>query len=56
MRFFNQIEGVWGTTGRVGVVGVKSADNLRYENRNGTELLSFLQKNNLKYFLKSITC
>jgi len=53
---FNQIEGVGGTKGRVGVVGVKCADNLLYKNRNGTGLSSFLQKNNLKNFLKFITC
>ena len=48
MRIFNQIEGEWGAQRRVGVVGVKCVDNLRYKNRNGTGLQSFLQKNNFK--------
>ncbi len=46
MRIFNQIEGVWGAKGRVGVWLGTPTDNLLYENRNGTGLLSFLQKNN----------
>ena len=50
LDFFNQIEGVWGHKRDVGFVGETSADNLPYENRNSTGLLSFLQKNNLKNF------
>jgi len=41
MRIFNQIEGVWGAKRRVGVCGGTPADNLLYENRNSTGLLSF---------------
>jgi len=48
-RFFNQIEGVGGAKGRVGVWLGTPADNLLYENRNGIGLLFFLQN-----FLKSI--
>jgi len=56
MGIFNLIEGVWGHKGDVGFMGEIPADNLLYENRNGTGLLSFLQKNNLKFFLKFINC
>jgi len=41
MRIFNQIEGVWGHIGDVSFVGETLEDILRYENRNGTGLLSF---------------
>jgi len=41
---FNQIEGVWGAKRRVGDCGETPAHNLPYENRNGTGLISFLQK------------
>jgi len=54
MRIINQIEGVWGAKRRVGDCGGTPADNLPYKNRNGTGLQSFLQKINLKNFLKSI--
>ena len=56
MRIFNLIDGVWGHKRDVGFVGVKCADNLPYENRNGTGLLSFSHINNFKNFLKFITC
>jgi len=51
LDFFNLIEGVWGAKGRVGVCGITTAHNLLYKNRNGTGLLSFCKKNNLKFFL-----
>jgi len=50
MRIFNQIEGGMGHKRGVGFMGVKCADNLLYENRNCTGLLSFLQKIILKIF------
>jgi len=52
MRIFNLIRPPYTPKERVGFVGVKGTDNLLYENRNGTGLLSFLQKINLKYFFK----
>jgi len=55
MEIFNLNEGVMGHKRGVGFMGVKCADNLLYENRNCTGLLSFLQKINLKNILKSIT-
>lgn len=50
MRLFNLIEGGIGCKRDVGFVGETPANNLPYENRNGTGLLSFLQKINLKIF------
>jgi len=50
MRIFNLIEGGMGHKGDVGDCGGTPADNLPYKNRNGTGLLSFLQKNNFKNF------
>jgi len=49
-EFSTKLKGVWGAKGRVGDCGGTPADNLLYENRNGTGLQSFLQKNNLKNF------
>ena len=47
---FNQIEGAGEANRKVGDCGRTPADNLLYENRNGTGLSSFLQKINLKFF------
>jgi len=43
------LKGYGGTKGTMGVVGGKPVNNLLYENRNDTGLLSFLKKN-LKNF------
>jgi len=50
MRIFNQIEGGRGHKGDVGDCGGTPAHILLYENRNGTGLFSFLQKNYFKNF------
>jgi len=50
LDIFNQIEEVGGHKRGVGFVGVKCTDIIHYENRTGTALLSFSQKNNFKNF------
>jgi len=50
MRIFNLIDTLYTPKRRVGVWLGTPAYNLLYENRNGTGLQSFLQKNNFKNF------